>query len=97
MGQTLSGELMRVKNPSSERVVFESLAPDVQKPVRSTELSAGYDVRAHLTRGRIKIHRSAIEAVSEEAPVSDALRIGGVESDVRECARRGQSWAIRGV
>ena len=71
MGQTLSEELMPVTNYSSERVVFESLAPDVQKPTRSTELSAGYDVRAHLTREPIRIRRSAVEAVSKEAAVAD--------------------------
>jgi dUTP pyrophosphatase len=62
---------MPVTNCSSERVVFESLAPDVQKPARSTEMSAGYDIRAHLTRGPIRIRRSAIEAVSEETAVTD--------------------------
>ena len=62
---------MLVSTFSREHVVFESLAPDVQMPVRSTEQSAGYDVRAHLTRGSIRIRRSAIESLTEELAVSD--------------------------
>ena len=49
-----------MSDPAPERVIFERLAPDVQVPTRSTEQSAGYDVRAHLTIGPIKIHRSTL-------------------------------------
>ncbi len=50
------------------RIVFEPLAPDVRPPERSTSESAGYDVRAHLTRGPIRVFRSARgEMVEEEA------------------------------
>ena len=50
----------------ADRVIFERLAPDVEVPTRSTEQSAGYDVRAHLTHGPIKIHRSASGVTGEE-------------------------------
>lgn len=50
----------------ADRVIFERLAPDVKVPTRSTEQSAGYDVRAHLTIGPIKIHRSALGETIEE-------------------------------
>lgn len=49
-----------------DRVVFERLAPDVQVPARSTDQSAGFDVRAHLTRGTIKVFRSARGRTVEE-------------------------------
>lgn len=51
-----------------DRVVFERIAPDVEVPSRSTEQSAGYDVRAYLTHGSIKIFRSDRgETVEEQA------------------------------
>ncbi len=51
-------------------VVFEKLALDVRTPVRSTERSAGYDVRAHLTRGAVRVYRHERGAVTEEPPES---------------------------
>ena len=59
-------------DPAIDRVVFERLAPDVQVPSRSTEQSAGYDVRAHLTHGPIKIHRAASGETASEAANGDA-------------------------
>ncbi len=38
-------------------VIFEKLAEDVRVPTRATEQSAGYDIRAHLTCGPIRVHR----------------------------------------
>ncbi len=38
-------------------VIFEKLAKDVRVPARATKQSAGYDIRAHLTCGPIRIHR----------------------------------------
>jgi dUTP pyrophosphatase len=52
----------------TERVVFEALAPDVQVPSRSTEQSAGYDVRAYLARGSVKIYRGARSEITSEPP-----------------------------
>ncbi|MDX1578283.1 MAG: dUTP diphosphatase [Gemmatimonadota bacterium] len=51
-----------------DRVIFAPLAPDVEPPSRSTAQSAGYDVRAHLTRGEVKIYRSAVDEVRGELP-----------------------------
>ncbi len=51
----------------TNRIVFEPLAPDVRPPTRSTAHSAGYDIRAHLTLGPIRIHRSKGAAIVEEA------------------------------
>lgn len=68
MGADLQEEPSPVTSTSPDRVVFERLAPDVRTPTRSTRQSAGYDVRAHLTRGPIKIYRSARgETVDEPA------------------------------
>lgn len=47
-------------------IAFEPLAPDVEVPRRSTEHSAGYDVRAYLTRAPIRIFRGAIGRIIEE-------------------------------
>lgn len=40
-------------------VIFEKLADDVRVPARATEQSAGYDIRAHLTCGPVRVHRGA--------------------------------------
>ena len=53
-----------------DQVVFEALAPDVQVPSRSTRQSAGYDVRAHLTRGSVKIYRADRGEIAPESPES---------------------------
>lgn len=60
-------------------VVFERLAPDVRVPERSTRHSAGYDVRAHLTRGPVRIYRHGVDRVGEEAPERGASGAGGCE------------------
>ena len=39
------------------RVIFEKLADDVHVPTRATEQSAGYDIRAHLSSGPVRVHR----------------------------------------
>lgn len=55
-----------------ESVVFEALASDVVVPSRSTRESAGYDVRAYLSGGPIKIYRGTRDAVvSEDAETVD--------------------------
>ncbi|MFV1987506.1 MAG: dUTP diphosphatase [Gemmatimonadota bacterium] len=51
-----------------DTVVFEPLAPDVQIPARSTRASAGYDVRAYLRRGPVKMYRCAENGMVSEAP-----------------------------
>ena len=52
----------------SERIVFEPLAEDVRTPERSTEESAGYDVRACFGAGTVRIYRAAAGAIGKEAP-----------------------------
>lgn len=51
----------------ADRIVFEPLGPDVRVPSRSTQHSAGYDVRAHLTLGPVRIHRGATAETRQEA------------------------------
>lgn len=58
----------------SDRVVFERLAPDVRLPERSTAHSAGYDIRAHLAHGPVRIYRSARDEIIEELPRVRAAR-----------------------
>lgn len=55
-----------------EAVVFERLAEGVRAPERATDGSAGYDIRAHLTGGPVRIYRRALDAVVEEPPVPAA-------------------------
>lgn len=50
------------------RVVFEKLADGVRVPTRATEQSAGYDIRAHLTGGAVRVHRSASGETAPEHP-----------------------------
>jgi len=50
----------------ADRIVFEPLAPDVEVPTRSTAESAGYDVRAYLRRGPVRVYRGAAGRVVEE-------------------------------
>ncbi|MDH3734696.1 MAG: dUTP diphosphatase [Gemmatimonadota bacterium] len=61
----------------SEVVVFEPLADDVQVPSRSTDESAGYDVRAYLRGGPIRVYRGPAGDVSKEMPEAsdDGLRL----------------------
>jgi dUTP pyrophosphatase len=42
-------------NQSRKEVVFEALHPDVELPSRETDGSAGYDVRAYLAGGSVKV------------------------------------------
>ncbi len=46
-----------MSDANGARVIFEKLADDVRVPTRATEQSAGYDIRAHLTCGPIRVHR----------------------------------------
>ena len=39
------------------RVIFEKLAAGVRVPTRATAQSAGYDIRAHLAGGPVRVHR----------------------------------------
>ena len=50
-------------------IVFEALAPDLHPPTRSTEHSAGYDLRAHLEHGPVRVYRQALDAIVEEPSV----------------------------
>lgn len=45
--------------------MFEKLHPDVRVPARSTDHSAGYDLRAYLRGRRVRIHREGAEVVVE--------------------------------
>lgn len=47
-----------MSDANGARVIFEKLADGVRVPTRATEQSAGYDIRAHLTCGPVRIHRS---------------------------------------
>lgn len=47
-----------MSDASGAWVIFEKLADDVRVPARATEQSAGYDIRAHLTCGPVRVHRS---------------------------------------
>ena len=59
---------------ASTAVVFEALFEDVEVPVRSTEESAGYDVRAYLKGGPIRVFRGATGSIGKELPeVADDL------------------------
>ncbi len=49
-------------------MIFERLADDVAVPARATRHSAGYDIRAHLTRGAVRIKRAESGEVVQEAP-----------------------------
>lgn len=53
---------------TSEAVVFEKLADDVHPPERSTDHSAGYDVRAYLRRGPVRVHRQSLDRVVDVRP-----------------------------
>ncbi len=67
MGASLPAGVIGMSENGRARIIFERLAPDVQVPTRSTEQSAGYDVRAHLTTGPIRIFRSAVGRTVEES------------------------------
>ena len=51
------GASVSVRDRSGARVVFERLAADVIVPTRATAQSAGYDVRAYLAGGSVRVHR----------------------------------------
>ena len=55
-----------MSDANGARVIFEKLAEGVRVPARATEQSAGYDIRAHLTCGPVRVHRSKN---GETAPV----------------------------
>ncbi|WP_419165560.1 dUTP diphosphatase [Candidatus Palauibacter sp.] len=72
-----------MSDTNGARIVFEKLAPDVRVPTRATEQSAGYDIRAHLTCGPVRIHRGesretvSVTATSgEDGPPSIVLESG---------------------
>ena len=67
-----------VTDSSPDAIVFERLAPDVQVPTRSTAESAGYDVRAHLTHGPIKVFRGARSEVASEAAVTNGSDVPSI-------------------
>ncbi len=53
---------------SEQAVIFERLAEDAKPPERATRHSAGYDIRAHLACGSVKVIRAAGRAVEEVVP-----------------------------
>ena len=61
-----------MSDADSARVIFERLDPDARRPTRATRQSAGYDLRACLTGGSVRIHRAAKGAVLLEAPSAGA-------------------------
>ena len=62
-----------MSDTNGARVIFERLADGVRVPTRATEQSAGYDIRAHLTSGPVRVHRST----NGEAGPVDATRGDG--------------------
>ena len=62
---------------ADEDVVFEPLYDDVVAPVRATEQSAGYDLRAYLGGRPTRIASAA--GISERLPGRDAAGIAYVE------------------
>ena len=46
-----------MSDANGARVIFEKLWEGVRVPTRATAQSAGYDIRAHLTGGPVRIHR----------------------------------------
>ena len=65
------------------RVTFERLADDVRVPARATQCSAGYDIRAHLTHGSVRIRRG-----EQVLSVSAASSGGGPPAVVLEAGDR---------
>ena len=59
--------------PATPSVVFQPLHDDVIVPTRSTEESAGYDVRAYLDGRSVKLRRSAEEDASDVAVTDGTL------------------------
>lgn len=67
-----------IPEASARPILFEPLTPDVRPPVRATELSAGYDLRSHLTRGHVRIYRAAADRTVEQAPDGGTDDVPGV-------------------
>ena len=64
-----------MSDANGARVIFEKLADGVRVPTRATEQSAGYDIRAHLTRGPIRVHRGeSLDTVSVTPTSEDSGR-----------------------
>ena len=63
-----------MSDANGARVIFERLADGVRVPTRATEQSAGYDIRAHLTCGPVRVHRSTN---GETIPVDPTRGEGG--------------------
>jgi dUTP pyrophosphatase len=53
---------------NDQAVMFELLAEDARPPERATRHSAGYDIRAHLRRGPVKVIRASVGAEEEVLP-----------------------------
>lgn len=68
---------MRRSNGEPEpAVLFERLYEDVEVPGRSTELSAGYDVRAYLKGRRVRVIREEGAARGAKATVTVQALVG---------------------
>ena len=83
-----------LKGPSSRetpRIAFEALAPDVHPPVRSTEHSAGYDLRAHLTHGPVRVYRQDLDRIVDELPTAEAERGEGASEPFVELQPGGRA------
>lgn len=63
-----------MSDANGARVIFEKLWEGVRVPTRATAQSAGYDIRAHLTGGPVRIHRGAR---GETVPVNATPSPGG--------------------
>jgi dUTP pyrophosphatase len=55
---------------SAPKVIFEPLSSDVEMPIRGTEESAGYDIRAYVRGRSVQLRCSADEEV-RVVPVAD--------------------------
>ena len=64
-------------------VVFQPLHEDVIVPSRSTDESAGYDVRAYLNGRTVKLRRSTQQEVSEATVTGGKLILEGAEAVLR--------------
>ena len=72
-----SSELEGSASRETPPIAFEALAPDVHPPVRSTGHSAGYDLRAHLKHGPVRVYRQELDRIVDELPKSEAERGDG--------------------
>ena len=56
----------------AEQVVFEPLGPGVRAPSRATSQSAGFDIRAHLTRGYVRVWAGSADEPTQVEPAESS-------------------------